>query len=304
MGLKSREKELGAIMATIAVKNPHADQMMRWRVKIDYVSATTGELHVPLPQTNKDGRTYSTDGGASCRSAALNSLFDGQAQSWQDKGGRSGYAMSSAHTVGARVFYGHEKAPPLIELGGAACDVVHSSGELLPFLARNTESVTRIDFAADIETFEYPFAFVGAGRSARQRSISKIDSDSGQTVYIGSPQSDRRLRVYRYRAPHPRAKFLRVECMLRGELAKAAVTEALLNGVASAWQVAISVYGLEHPLIYAARTDRKFEPTLRNEPTSASRLAWIHKQVAPALRAAIASGLITWQQLADLIASE
>lgn len=291
-------------MAIITVPNPHAPQTMAWRIKIDYLSATTGELHAPLPIAGKDGRTYSVHGSTACRRASLSSLVDDSGVLWTDKGGRSGYAVSSAHEVGARVFFGHETAPPLIELPGAACDLVHSSGELLPFMSRNTDGITRIDFAADIETFTMPFDFVGAGRSARQRSISKIDSDSGQTVYIGSPQSDRRLRVYRYRHPHPRSQFLRVECMLRGELAKAAATEALVNGIASAWQIAVSVYGLEHPLIYAARTDRKFEATLRNEPTAAGKLAWIHKQVVPALRTAIKDGLLDLKTLNALIEQE
>lgn len=288
-------------MDDFTFSNPETPQDLAWRVKIDYVSATSGELHAPLPIAGKDFRTYSVHGQTACLRAGFSSLADDSGFLWQDKGGRSGYAVSAAHEIGARVFFGHATAPPLIELPGAACDLTHSSGELLPFLARNTDTVTRIDFAADLPTHIFPFDFVAAGRSARQTSMSKIDSPSGQTVYIGSPKSDRRLRVYRYRAPHPRAPFLRVECMLRNELARAAVTEALNNGIASAWRVAISVYGLEHPLIYAARTDRKFEATLRNEPTSAGKLAWIHRQVVPALRQAIKAGLIDLQTLNDLI---
>lgn len=192
----------------------------------------------------------------------------------------------------------------MIELGGAACDLLHENGELLPLIARNTEGVTRIDLAADFETDVSPFEFVAAGRSTRQTSISKIDSAQGQTVYIGSPKSDRRLRVYRYSAPHPRHKFLRVECMLRGDLARSAATDVLTHGAAEAWKVAIGVYGLEHELIYAARSDRKFERTLRNEPTAAGRLRWIHTQVVPALRDAIASGLIDLETLNDLLTTD
>lgn len=291
-------------MSAVAVLTPETLNAAIWRIKIDYLSATSGEFHVPLPQTNKDGRTYSTDGGTACRHAAVNSLADAPDARWQDKGGRSGYTVSSAHPVGARLFFGHASARPLIELGGAACDVVHGAGELLPFIARNTEGVTRIDLAADLETDVQPFDFVAAGRSSRQRSASHLDSDTGQTVYIGSPKSDRRLKVYRYVAPHPRHKFLRVECMLRDDLARAAATDVLLNGTAEAWKVAISTYGLEHPLIYAARTDRKFERTLRSEPTSASRLAWIHKQVMPALRESIKAGLIDLQTINDLLTEE
>ena len=291
-------------MAHVGVLVPEKRSAAIWAVKIDYVSATTGELHVPLPISGKDGRTYSVNGSSACRSACLSSLSDDAAHVWTDKGGRSGYAVSSAHEVGARVFFGHEKAPPLIELPGAACDMTHRSGELLPFLSRNTEGVTRIDLAADLEHDILPFDFVAAGRSARQRSVSRVDSDKGQTVYIGSPKSDRRLRVYRYAPPHPRARFLRVECMLRDDLARSAVTDILNHGIAEAWKVAISVYDLEHPLIRAARTDRRFERTLRNEPTSAGKLAWIHKQVVPALRSAIKAGIIDLDTLTDLIQAE
>jgi len=291
-------------MAHVGVLTPETHGAAIWRIKIDYLSATTGELHVPLPIANKDGRTYSTSGEAACRRAALCSLAENQIDLWSDKGGRSGYAVSSSHEVGARVFFGHEKAPPLIELGGAACDCVYQAGELLPFISRNTEGGTRIDPAADLASTVTPYELVSAGRSSRQRSISRVESDKGQTVYIGSPKSDRRLRVYRYAPPHPRAAFLRVECMLRDDLARAAATDVLTHGMAEAWKVAISTYGLEHPLIYAARTDRRFERTMRNEPTSASRLAWIHKQVVPALRGAIKAGLIDLETLNDLLMTE
>lgn len=207
-------------MAHVGALVPERQSAAIWTVKIDYASVTTGELHVPLPISGKDARTYSVHGAAAVRSAALHALASDDLSLWQDKGGRSGYAISSAHEIGARVFFGHEKAPPLIELPGAACDMTHQAGELLPFLARNTEGVTRIDLAADLEHDITPFDFVAAGRSARQRSLSRVDSDKGQTVYIGSPKSDRRLRVYRYAPPHPRARFIRVECMLRDELAR------------------------------------------------------------------------------------
>jgi len=178
------------------------------------------------------------------------------------------------------------------------------ASELLPFISRNADSVTRIDLAADIKTDVMPFDFVAAGRSGRQKSISRINSAKGQTVYIGSPNSDRRLRVYRYYEPHPRHEFLRVEVMCRDELARAAATDVLIHGIGEAWRAAITPYGLEHELIYGARTDRKMERTLRNEPTAAGKLVWIHKQVVPALRAAIKSGLISADTLMALIEAD
>lgn len=277
------------------------DDTAIWRVKIDYVSLTSGEFHVPLPISNKDARTYSTDGEAACRSAGIGSLSEDRRVVWKDAGGRSGYAVSSSHEVGARIFFGHEKAPPLAELGGAACDTLFEAGELLPLISRNTNGVTRIDLAADIKTDVSPFDFIAAGRGGRQKSISRINSAKGQTVYIGSPHSERRMRVYRYFEPHPRHEFLRVEVMCRDELARAAATDVLLHGIGDAWRAAITPYGLEHELIYGARTDRKMERTLRNEPTSAGKLVWIHKQVVPALRAAIKSGLISADTLMALL---
>lgn len=291
-------------MAHLTVPTPSGKDEAHWRVKIDYLSATTGELHAPLPIAGKDGRTYSVFGGTAATRASLFALSDDRGVLWKDTGGRSGYAVSSTHEAGARIYFGHEKAPPLIEIGGAACDLLHANGDLLPFISRNTEGITRIDLAADIETSISPEDFVGAGRSSRQTSISRIRSAQGQTVYIGSPKSDRRLRVYRYEDPHPRSKFLRVECMLRDDLARSAATDVLCNGIAEAWRVAISAYGLEHPLIFGARTDRRFERTLRHEPTSAGKLKWIHKQVVPALRAAMASGLIDLATINDLLTAE
>lgn len=273
-----------------------------WSVKIDYISMTSGEFHVQpqdttVPHLSVDLEAYH----AWC--AVCDDHFSVEtANEWRPVGARSGYTRSAQHPIGARYFAGHASAPPLLELGGAACDFLQKKGQLLPLIERNIDGVTRIDLAGDITTDLRPAEFLAFGRSPRHQSAGRAVSATGETEYIGSPTSDRRCRVYRYAPPHPRCDALRVEAVLRRELAKSAALELSSRPIADVWTEALQPFSFKCPLWRQPSSSLSPRETLRNEPTAAGRLRWLEKQIRPAVIEAHKAGLIdlrVWLEFAD-----
>jgi len=263
-----------------------------WRVKIDYVSVTSSLLHVFDPVTGETFHDPSLYAVTACRAAHLAPVLSDDPRLWTPTGGRSGYSHSAQHRMGARLFWGSPNARPLLEIGGAACDALDAARLLLPFLARHTESVTRLDVAADLTCELSPSEFLSYGRSSRHAASGRASSATGETEYIGSPTSDRRCRVYRYAPPHPRADALRVEVVLRRELAKQAARDLPTRPLAEIYASAAQAFEFRCPQWRFPVTSKEPRATIANEPTAASRLRWLEKQIRPAVLAAHQSGLI------------
>lgn len=272
-----------------------------WAVKIDYVSMTSSEFHVS-PQDSTIAHHH-VDIEATIVWAWMCSQrdFNPDDMQWRPVSPRSGYTRSAQHPIGARYFAGHATAKPLLELGGAACDYLQGKGQLLPLIERNIDGVTRIDFAGDIVTDLTPADFLSFGRSPRHLSAGRAVSATGETEYIGAPTSDRRCRVYRYAPPHPRADALRVEAILRRELAKAAALELSSRSIEDVWSAACQPFSFKCPLWRQPAQSLSPRETLRNEPTNASRLRWLEKQIRPAVIEAHKAGLIDLREWLDAL---
>lgn len=270
-----------------------------WNVKIDYLSLTSGEFHVFPKDTTVPHLDVSAEADL-----AWGRILSGKVPSapecvWKVVSGRSGYTRSAQMALGVRYFAGHASAPPLIELGGAACDYLRERNALLPLIERNIDGVTRIDLAGDITTGMRPAEFLAFGRSTRHASAGRAVSATGETEYIGSPTSDRRCRVYRYEPPHPRSDALRVEAVLRRELAKSAALALCSAPVDEIWMEALAPFSFKCPLWRQPSCSLSPRETVRNEPTAASRLRWLVKQIKPAVLEAHKAGLIDLQAWLD-----
>lgn len=263
-----------------------------WRAKIDYLSVTSGDFHVPHDPTTPADPAYLASGAHACRAAGLHSLASEPVDCWSPQNGRSGYVRSSAHPVGARLFTGHATARPLLEMGGAACDRTFDAQELLRFIQRNVEGVTRIDLAADLTCDVSPAEFVSAGLSPRVGTRASASSATGQTEYIGSPKSDRMCRVYRYAPPHPRSDALRVEVVLRREQAKTAALALCTESISAVFWAFSASFCFAHPQWRLPVDLIEVRRTLPRERTSAGRLRWLEKQIRPAVLSAHRDGLI------------
>jgi len=264
----------------------------QWRAKIDYVSVTSSRFHFTPDNPLAPHYGVVTEAVMALAAIMRGHTSDYNAQLWTSVGGRSGYTRGARCTLGMTFYAGHATAKPLLEIGGAACDWLHHHGALLPLVQRECEGITRLDLAGDITCLVQPAEFVASGYSALVRTKSSVSSATGSTEYLGSPTSDRSCRVYRYAAPHPRSDALRVEIVLRRELAKSAALELCARSIADAWQSAAKSLSFKHPLWSQAATDRLPRLTLKSEPSSASRLRWLVKQIKPAVLDAHRAGLI------------
>jgi len=270
-----------------------------WRAKIDYVSVTSSRFHFTPSNALAAHYGVTHEADMSLATIVAGHVPSALANEWSSCGGRSGYTRGARHPIGMTFYAGHATAKPLLEIGGAACDWLHSLGALLPLVQRECEGITRLDLAGDLTCLVTPAEFVAAGYSALVRTKSSVSSATGSTEYLGSPTSDRSCRVYRYAAPHPRSDALRVEIVLRRELAKSAALELCSRTIAGVWQSAAKPLSFKHPMWRQSADDTLPRLTMKSEPTSASRLQWLTKQIKPAVLEAHRAGLIDLHKWLD-----
>lgn len=191
-------------------------------------------------------------------------------------------------------FHMHPAMPHLlVSASGDACHQLQELGILSLVIEAMAEDITRIDIAVDAKTDMTPSQLLAHGFSDRMRTRATINSDSGQTEYLGSRSSDRFLRVYRYNPPHVRSDWLRVEIEYKRnrakDIAKAhrkATTAQIIAGeiadiglvAAQRWQITYEPYTVE-----------KWTPERHENKTD----LWLRSQVASAFRRLVADGIIT-----------
>ena len=203
-------------------------------------------------------------------------------------------AFRSRDIQGLVVMYSEKRPEILIECQGAFCEMFAWTVERLAFIFQR--SVTRVDVAVDAWTDTTP---IEAWGGVANKTYSVNQSKDGQTVYVGSPKSEKMMRVYRYNAPHPRSHLLRSEVVFRRgwakKLASALSDEtALIQFVGAFWKQNDAVWWVKFvlPLFEGGeRSDLVAQPARRgSDKTNASTLAWLHSQVRPALKRAVKSG--------------
>lgn len=208
--------------------------------------------------------------------------------------GRPPYRLALARDDHGAMVYGRSHTGTLLfELSGRGCEPLRAKNMARWFVAGIAERITRIDFAVDVRCSTAPSAFANARNSARFRSISYIASDTGETVYLGSPKSDRFARVYRYREPHPRHHLLRVEFVFRRGLAKDAAFQFARSERDEDFTAQLgNTWGLEHSdWKPGVSTDERLRaPIVMRE--DADTVAWLYKQVAPAMARLLGNGAL------------
>jgi len=196
-------------------------------------------------------------------------------------------AIRYGHTV---QYVGLDINHTLIEMSGQACEEFRQAGYLVNLPPAAIDRATRIDIAIDIEKIT-PDDVVDAGYSARFRSHSRLESKRGITHYIGSPKSERYLRVYRYNEPHPRANLCRVEIVHRKRYAKILAKAIVEHGLTEAGLSALASYGLKHAKIPI--TGENVLQTVAIIKGNQKTLYWLISQVAPAVQKLIKDGTIS-----------
>lgn len=213
--------------------------------------------------------------------------------SWEYGSGRAPYNASYRSPEGIYIWYNARIGHALMEITGRGCDWLRQHGLLESLIMRVKDRVTRIDLAVDMLTDTTPAQFVSSGSSGRFKSRGHIQSETGETVYLGSQKSERYCRVYRYAEPHPRAKFLRAEMVFKKQNAKlfcASMIESKFNYTALALGAG-QVYGFEHDA-WDLRGDEIPLTSYTPERRSGKTVMWLISQVAPAFKKLVAEGVI------------
>ena len=209
--------------------------------------------------------------------------------------GRAPYRFALASADGGlRIFGGGPTETILYEFSGRGCDGMDDYAATSRLLSRVAERITRLDYAVDVRTGALPSDVSNACDTGHFRSISQIKSDTGETVYLGSPKSDRFSRIYRYNPPHPRHELIRLEFVFRRALAKSASQHYVNAGSwASFTALCGNTWGITHPIWQPeVETDERLTTESRSK-ASDKTVHWLYKQVAPALRRLIREDAIS-----------
>lgn len=171
-----------------------------------------------------------------------------------------------------------------IQLPGKACGILGEFGSWKDFLQRHGYRCRRIDISCDIETTVTPTEFCRDRSEGRWRYLATTESVTGQSVYIGSPDSSRRAVVYRYYPPHPRHKTLRVEHRFSGERAEQMVEYVCLHGIEGSLRACQDLFGWSSELYKVGEIDLNPIEALNVSAKHSGELVWVLKQVFPALK--------------------
>lgn len=190
---------------------------------------------------------------------------------------------------GFTVFWHTDKPYSLVELTGTGVQVLRERELLFPIVKYYGQFLTRIDIATDWETEVTPKEFAESRETGRFISYSEIKSETGETYYVGSQNSDRFVRVYRYAPPHPRHAFLRREFVLRGAYAKDTASLLQSMRVATLASSLSQTFGFTHPLTASNETTKRIQaPSRTGNMGSTER--WLFSQVLPACKKLIDAG--------------
>lgn len=177
----------------------------------------------------------------------------------------------------------------LCQISGTGCARLRQLEMFLPVLTYVYDRVSRIDVAVDVET-DAPIESLYT-TTKRQ---SYINSKSGQTFYVGSMKSKKYARVYRYSAPHPRAGYVRIECVYRRSFASAAAEAVLRRGVerAAIDMIASNRIVLCDELRAALGDGERLRVAPPVNTGAESTLIWLIESAAPAFRRLVHEGKI------------
>lgn len=225
--------------------------------------------------------------------------------SWGVEQAKGFYTLRLRHEVsGVALSIGSVNPHVFCELSGRACNNLDAIDQLIPLIRVSHVHCSRIDFAIDIETDEEPERFSALRNGRAFKSNGTINSPSGTTCYFGSRSSERMARVYRYKEPHPRAKFLRVEAEYKGSAAKTAAEHLLETSLFQACLDAHQPFGWNHPDWNPNNfTGEKIAYKSYN-PSNASTVRWLYGDVITALRKAISEGLVELDDWLNVLAGD
>jgi len=259
--------------------------------KIDWISFT-----LPMYVNEQEQSSYELSIEVAVKAAfgeeLANKVFQ---QKWvENPYGRKPYSRSwTLADCGISIFTSEKLPHMLIELSGQGCDYLRSVGCETEVLEAIRERLSRLDIAVDIITDTKPTDFVAAKSHRKETTKNTIQSQSGETVYVGSTKSERYCRVYRYSEPHPRSAAMRVEEVFRRKHARSIAVLVVDFGILATARAIGEDRGWTHPCWGISAGDRIDLNLPRPEREGKNTVRWLITQAAPAFRRLVAEGRIT-----------
>jgi len=260
------------------------------RTHIDWLTFTFTPEYI---DDTVEGYANALNAGIStlCGEDLASEIFNGI---WKTKG-RSRPPYTDAWVLeekGLSLFASPNLTHACVEISGEGCECLIASDALNALLTKCSDRVTRIDVATDIETDVQPTEFVAQTSHERMRSSGYQQSETGETCYVGSKKSDRYARVYRYYAPHPRAKLLRIEHVFRRDYARAVASAIVENGIVSVAASAGKAFGWSHRTWDICADSFVDISVTKPERNGGKTISWLVRSVAPAFRRLCEDGTI------------
>jgi len=216
---------------------------------------------------------------------------------WKAENGRHPYRWRVRNTeTKVTLSFGRVNPHVYVEISGQACDYISASRKIEKLAEEKCMRTSRVDFACDIQTDVKPAQFINNMDGKRFKSSGHFLSENGETVYIGSRESERICRVYRYHDPHPRSDLLRIEVELKGEAAKIAASYLKEMTVKEVCQAVNRPYGWRHPIWDQAACEIQKIHARSPMKAKSSTVRWLYGSVAASLKAAILDGSIDPQE--------
>ena len=201
---------------------------------------------------------------------------------------RYGYQNSE---IGLFIHFGGQ-SNFLMQFSGNGCKFLEQNGLTESVLSIMQDRITRLDIAVDIQTYVKPADFINAGYNNRIKSNTVVSTPSGETCYIGSRQSEKYCRVYRYNEPHPRAGLLRVEYETKRGQAKIVAKNIISSGIELTSDRITKYYKWRHSVMPEVSELATAIPSEITTRTDAKTLTWLLKQAAPAFKRLVQNGTI------------
>lgn len=203
---------------------------------------------------------------------------------WKFGSGRKPYKVSwQRNDFGMSIYLHPRLGHALIEISGKGCRSIEQHAKAADFLAAVAPRLTRLDLACDMLTETRPVDFVAARDMKRFKSHSEVVSESGETCYVGSKQSNRYARCYRYNEGHERSHLLRVEYVVKAEDARMTATAILSEGLNAVASALGAQYGWRHEDWNVADPTEFELRAHREERRDGKTLFWLGGTVAPLL---------------------
>ncbi len=226
--------------------------------------------------------------------------------------GRFGYEMSMRDKeTGAIVLFPHLKRLDMgihLDMPGQACAEVcglHLLQELMEMDATFSRVDATLDIHAgglDIKSLKNEIERKQADTAAKSHQY--IISNTGETLYVGSVSSEKRLRIYDKAAERGIvADWVRVELQVRGDAADALGNYLAVEGIKGIPRVIKAFCDFENP-VWVEAMGTEPEVTLETDKRSPNRRRWLMGRVAKSAASESIADPLFWNDFVEAVMAE